>query len=196
MDLWVLEDVPTACTKIILSTPCRVSTLIILLVSCLKMVLWIIESLFSFSVDGSVNTLLEHCLGLKTEHQDTQTKIDNDVSRLTCPLLRYLATCDTPSTSHVSLLCSQYGCDVTSASGQGPLHVYLTSHVTSVSLSLVSQLVEAGVKLDQRDEDGNTPLLCLSHLLDRGQMAVAAQIAQFLCTQPGCDVNSGNEQNI
>ena len=147
--------------------------------------------------DGSVSSLLEHCLGWNREDEDGESPGSGDDLTSTSPLLQYLSSCDLPSPAHVKLLTSQEGCDVTSSSGQGPLHILLTSssisNLTSASslAAIVSDLLEAGARLDQRDEAGNTPLLCLSHLLEVGQGGVAASLAQLFCTRTDCDVNSG-----
>ena len=141
---------------------------------------------------------MEHCLGWTRDHDEQKINgVKDEASSLTSPLLRYLVTCSQPQFSRVKLLCDE--CDVNSvksSTGQGPLHLLLTSNPTSASLSLVTQLVRAGVKLDQRDECGNTPLLCLQHLLDKGAWTDAAALAQFLCTQTDCDVNSGKMISI
>jgi len=152
---------------------------------------------FDTFVDGSVSSLLEHCLGWNREDEDGESPGSGDDLTSTSPLLQYLSSCDLPSPAHVKLLTSQEGCDVTSSSGQGPLHILLTSssisNLTSASslAAIVSDLLEAGARLDQRDEAGNTPLLCLSHLLEVGQGGVAASLAQLFCTRTDCDVNSG-----
>ena len=75
----------------------------------------------------------------------------------------------------------------------GPLHVLLSSSPAPCSAlpSLVSVLLEAGARLDQRDNKGNTPLLCLASLLQRAEWGVAAEIAKLFCTRNDCDVNSG-----
>ena len=136
-----------------------------------------------------MSSLLEHCLGWRREDEEAETQ----EASITSPLLQYLSTSDLPSPAHVKLLTSQEGCDVASSCGQGPLHILLTSNsmTSASSLAIVSDLLEAGARLDQRDEAGNTPLLCLSRLLEAGQWGVAAHLAQLFCTRPDCDVNSG-----
>ena len=142
--------------------------------------------------DGSVSSLLEHCLGWRRDSQEVAKETAPACQR--CPLLRYLSSCPSPSPDHVSLLCSQYGCDNVDTGGQGPLHVLLGSPGHSPATNLmdtVGRLLQAGARLDQRDAAGNTPLLSLATLLERGEWSSAAQIATMFCTRPDCDVNSG-----
>ena len=121
------------------------------------------------------------------------------VTTFSCPLLTYLSTSTCPTPAHLQLLCSQHGSGGVTSSGQGPLHLLLNNNNTSVNQQqlhsllpdLVTSLLQAGVRLDQRDEEGNTALLALTHLLEKREWSLAAHIATLFCTRSDCDVNSG-----
>jgi len=124
------------------------------------------------------------------------------VTTFSCPLLTYLSTSPCPTPAHIQLLCSQHGSGGVTSSGQGPLHLLLNNNNTSVNQQqlhsllpdLVTSLLQAGVRLDQRDEEGNTALLALTHLLEKREWSLAAHIATLFCTRSDCDVNSVNLQ--
>jgi len=139
-------------------------------------------------VDGSVSSLLEHCLGWEPRDEKEEEE------ELTTPLL---SSCSLPSLPTIRLLCQQ-GCDPnqTTSSGRSALHVLLSSRYSlSVPIiPIVRTLLDAGASLDQRDTQGNTPLLSVSKLLERKQFIEAAEIAQMMLTRNSCDVNQVNEQ--
>lgn len=151
-------------------------------------------------VDGSVSSLLEHCLGW-----EKQEEAEEEVEDLPSPLL---LLCNTPSSSslhNIRLLCTQQGCDPnqTTSRGRGALAVLLSaipSHPTHPSVPLlptVSALIGAGAELDQRDPvTGNTPLIELNSMLEKQKYQEAAELASLLLTSGGdiCDVNAVNNQ--
>jgi len=146
-------------------------------------------------VDGSVSSLLEHCLGFRPRDEREER---SELSASASPLTRYLASSPAPELSRVTALASEHYHEVREATDHpgGPLHVLLTlSPAPSTALaSIAGALLEAGARLDQRDRAGNTPLLCLASLLQRAEWGVAADIAKLFCTRTDCDVNSVNLQ--
>ena len=143
--------------------------------------------------DGSVSSLLEHCLGFKRDERDERSEAA--LASAASPLTRYLASSSAPELSRVSALASEHyqeDAGDTDHTG-GPLHVLLSASPAPCSAlpPIVSVLLEAGARLDQRDNKGNTPLLCLASLLQRAEWGVAAEIAKLFCTRNDCDVNSG-----
>ena len=147
-------------------------------------------------LDGSVSSLLEHCLGFKRDERDERSEAA--LASAASPLTSYLASCPAPELSRVAALASEHyhheagDTDHTGVTG-GPLHVLLTASPAPCSslTALASVLLEAGARLDTRDRAGNTPLLCLASLLQRAEWGVAAEIAKLFCTRNDCDVNSG-----
>ena len=136
-------------------------------------------------VDGSVSSLLEHCLGWRHEDQaeDGGRAGEADAGH---PLLRYLASAPRPAPRHLQLLAAQHGCPALA------LHTLLSCPAPAPALAeAAAALLEAGARLDARDPAGNTPLLCVARLLERGAWESAATLATMFCARPDCDVNSG-----
>ena len=147
---------------------------------------------FKSFVDGSVSSLLEHCLGWAREEEEEAEEEDVRSS----PLLEYLQHSPRPCPRQVERLCSQPGSHLTS-SGRGPLHVLLTSpHLQPDHDSLkevVSVLLAAPPTVPPTGPSCPPPsLLTLSRLCERRAWSQAAGVAQLLLCHAECDVNSGN----
>lgn len=149
-------------------------------------------------VDGSVSSLLEHCLGWEKAECNKEEE-----EELSSPLLLLCATPSPSALHNIRMFCSQPGCDPnqTTSLGRSPLAVLLSSpHPALPSnqlLPTVASLLDAGALLDQRDTStGNTPLLQLNHLLEKHQFQEAAEIAHLMLTHGSntCDVNAVNRQ--
>ena len=138
-------------------------------------------------VDGSVSSLLEHCLGWRhgDQAEDGGRAGEAEAGH---PLLRYLASAPRPAPRHLQLLAAQHGCPALA------LHTLLSCPAPAPAPALAeaaAALLEAGARLDTRDPAGNTPLLCVARLLERGAWETAATLATMFCARPDCDVNSG-----
>ena len=143
-------------------------------------------------VDGSVSSLLEHCLGWRhgDQAEDGGRAGEAEAGH---PLLRYLASAPRPAPRHLQLLAAQHGCPALA------LHTLLSCPAPAPALAeAAAALLEAGARLDTRDPAGNTPLLCVARLLERGAWDTAATLATMFCARPDCDVNSGAQslQNL
>ena len=133
---------------------------------------------FKSFVDGSVSSLLEHCLGWGREEKEEVRS---------SPLLDYLQHSPRPCPRHVEALCTD-PLPLTS-SGRGPLHVLLTSpnllpdhhHLEEVVSVLLSSTTSPTVSL-----------VSLSRLVERRAWSQAASVAQLLLSRTDCDVNSGS----
>jgi len=139
-------------------------------------------------VDGSVSSLLEHCLGWEPQESEEEEE------ELPGPLLPLL----TPLT-FLPLLppVLSSGCDpnLLTSRGRAALHLLLAPRDPPPSPHLLLPatllLLEAGATLDQRDSEGTTPLLSLARLLELRLYKVAAEVATLLLSR-GCDVNAVN----
>jgi hypothetical protein len=155
--------------------------------------------------DGSVSSLLEHCLGWKGTTTTTTTAAGSedlsDVSPPVLPPLHAACAAAVPSLFRIRRLLRQ-GCDpnqITSSShhyqlsstghngtitpGDGTaLHVLLSAaHPAGVPLvGIVKALLAAGASLSLTDSGGNTVLTCLHHLLHQERMQEAADIAELM----------------
>jgi len=142
-------------------------------------------------VDKSVSCLLEHCLGW-----DTDEKEKEESEEISPPLLQVCSPLNVPT---LCTLLTQ-GCDpnLTSSRGRSSLHLLISSPSNPFTcphllLPAASLLLQAGASLDQRDQEGSTPLVSLACLLEQKQFEVAAQLAAlFLTSDTNCDVNSVN----
>ena len=143
-------------------------------------------------VDKSVSCLLEHCLGWDTPLEKEEPE------EVSSPLLQVCSPLNVPT---LCRLLTQ-GCDtnLTSSRGRNCLHLLLSSTSNASTcphllLPAASVLLQAGASLDQRDQEGSTPLVSLTCLLEQRQFQVAAQLASlFLTSDTNCDVNSVNQE--
>ena len=143
---------------------------------------------FKSFVDGSVSSLLEHCLGWAREEEEEAEEEEVRSS----PLLEYLQHSPRPCPRQVERLCSQPGSHLTS-SGRGPLHVLLASPHLEPHHTHLHQVVS--VLLDHWEPSLSSPsaLVSLGRLCERhGCWGLGARLAQLLLTRTQCDVNSGN----
>ena len=80
-----------------------------------------------FVLDGSVSSLLEHCLGWrKEEEEEGGSNVEGERRLSSSPLLAYLHHSARPCPQQVELLCREHSL-TQSPSLASPLHVLLTS---------------------------------------------------------------------
>ena len=145
-----------------------------------------------FVLDGSVSSLLEHCLGWRREEDsDSGGEEEEERRSLTSsPLLTYLHHSARPCPQEVEQLCRQHSLPPHCRPASSPLHVLLTSpnlqpdhlHLQQV----VSVLLDHGLASPL-----SSPLLSLTRLCERRAWGPAASIAQLLLSRAQWDVNSG-----
>jgi hypothetical protein len=172
----------------------------------------------SLFADGSVSSLLEHCLGWSgraaaAAAETAESSLDSSATlSQQLPPLHAACAAPVPSLLRIRRLLRQ-GCDpnqITSSSqfvsssavGRGgsiscaggtALHVLLTAdHPAGVPLTaIVRTLLAAGASVRLTDSGGNTPLTCLQHLLRQERMQEAADIAELLLSSTAADQDNG-----
>ena len=139
---------------------------------------------FKSFVDGSVSSLLEHCLGWGREEAGEEESEVEEVR--SSPLLSYLQHSPRPCPRQVESLCT--GPLPLTSSGRGPLHVLLTSP----HLLPDHQLEEVVSVLLSSTTSPPVSLVSLSRLVERRAWSQAVSVAQLLLSRTDCDVNSGS----
>ena len=141
-------------------------------------------------LDGSVSSLLEHCLGWRRDSEDSAGDVGGEerLAVADSPLLTYLHTSPRPSPSQVDNLARAQS----SSPSLSPLHVLLTSpHLQPLHPHLVEVV---SVLVDHDLATGPpSPLVSLGRFceLHPGWWGLTARLAQLLLTRTQCDVNSG-----
>lgn len=135
------------------------------------------HSYYECCVNVEVSALLEHWLGW--DHHSDQSELVSDsaspmptswADRLVSHLVEEASPTDTdhPISIWVRKFCSEIGCDVLKKqdnNGKTLLHHLLSGAVKRNLVVTARILIEAGIAVDTRDLNGDTPLLLIKNLI-------------------------------
>lgn len=148
------------------------------------------HSYYECCVNVEVSALLEHWLGWDHHHHSDQSELVSDsaspmptswadrlVSHLVeeAPIPTDKNSTDHPISIWVRKFCSEIGCDVLKKqdnNGKTLLHHLLSGAVKRNLVVTARILIEAGIAVDTRDLNGDTPLLLIKNLIT--ELATAA----------------------
>jgi len=136
------------------------------------------HSYYECCVNVEVSALLEHWLGWDHHHSDQSELVSDSASpmptswadRLVSHLVEEASPTDTdhPISIWVRKFCSEIGCDVLKKqdnNGKTLLHHLLSGAVKRNLVVTARILIEAGIAVDTRDLNGDTPLLLIKNLI-------------------------------
>jgi len=143
------------------------------------------HSYYECCVNVEVSALLEHWLGWDHHSDQSESKLVSDPSAVASPmptswadrlvshLVEEAPSPPTDNTDHpisiwVRKFCSEIGCDVLKKqdnNGKTLLHHLLSGAVKRNLVVTAKILIEAGIPVDTKDQNGDTPLLLVKNLI-------------------------------